>query len=227
MERWAPEALESFQALSRTGAVEFLCETSCHSMASQADTGEFLQQARLQRDRVEELFGQKPTTFRNTELVFDNGIAKEIEDLGFRTLLGEGADKLLGSRSARQVYRPKGCDHLKLLLRDYLFSDDIAFRFSNPEWPEHPLMADRFASWLHKGPVEDEFIGLFMDYETFGEHQWVDTGILEFMRHVPEYILEDERFSFENARPRPPRRANRSTRSTPPGPSPGPTPSVT
>ncbi len=197
LEDWAPEALESFVRLAETGCAEFICETAYHSLASETDTREFEEQIVAQRDRLESLFGARATSFRNTELVFDDDIARRIEDLGFDVLLGEGADRLLGQRSARRVYRPAGCRRLKLLLRDYLFSDDIAFRFSNREWPQYPLMADTFASWLHKATEEDVFIGLFMDYETFGEHQGEETGVLEFMRHVPGYVLEDPRFRFQ------------------------------
>jgi len=202
LERWAPEALESFVTLSRTGAVEFLCETGYHSLASVADPSlggqdEFAAQVEEQKTRLKELFGVVPRSFRNTELILDNRIAKKVEELGFACLLGEGVDRLLEWRSPRRVYRVKGCKRLKLLLRDYLFSDDIAFRFSNREWPEYPLMADRYAEWLHRAAPEDQFIGLFMDYETFGEHQSKDTGVLDFMRHLPRFVLADERFSFQ------------------------------
>ena len=197
LEEWAPDALDTFVDLARTGNVEFICETAFHSLASQGDPEEFERQVADQRDRLEDLFGRLPTTFRNTELVFDNGIARRVEDMGFDALLGEGADRLLGDRSPRRVYRPEGCRRLKLLLRDYEFSDDIAFRFSNREWDQYPLMADTFAGWLHKAQPEDEFIGLFMDYETFGEHQAEGTGILDFMKHVPAFVLEDPRFSFQ------------------------------
>ncbi len=200
LEEWAPEALESFVRLSRTGAVEFVCETAYHSLAALASPSEFEEQVLDQRDRLEDLFSERPTTFRNTELIFDNEIAKRVEDLGFGVLLGEGADRLLEWRSPRRVYRPEGCSRLRLLLRDYLFSDDIAFRFSNRQWPGYPLMADTFASWLHRAKAEDVFIGLFMDFETFGEHQNKDTGILEFMRHLPAYVLADPRLSFQTPR---------------------------
>lgn len=200
LERWAPKALDSFAALARTGAVEFVCETGYHSLAAvgkpEGDMQEFAAQVEEQRKRLKELFGLAPTTFRNTELILDNRIAKTVEELGFDCLLGEGVDRLLEWRSPRRVYRPKGCARLKLLLRDYLFSDDIAFRFSNRQWPEYPLRAERYAEWLHRADPEDAFIGLFMDYETFGEHQNKDTGILEFMRHLPRFVLADERFSF-------------------------------
>ena len=197
MEDWAPDALQSFVRLAESGSVEFLCETAYHSLASQGDFDEWREQVCLQRTRIEELFGTRPVTFRNTELIFDDKIARHVEELGFDVLIGEGWDELLGERSPRQVYRPRGCERLSLLLRDYLFSDDIAFRFSNPEWPQYPLMADTFAEWLHKAAPEDDFIGLFMDYETFGEHQNADTGIIEFMRALPEYMLADPRFDFQ------------------------------
>ncbi len=196
LEEWAPEALDSFVALSRTGCVEFLCETAFHSLAALGDREEFRAQVRAQRERVEALFGARPVTFRDTELIFDDDIAKEVEDLGFDVLLGEGADHLLAGRSPRRVYRPRGRSRLRLLLRDYSFSDDIAFRFSNKTWDQYPLMADRFAGWLHKAAPEDALVGLFMDYETFGEHQGTATGIFEFMRALPGYVLADERFDF-------------------------------
>jgi alpha-amylase len=196
LEAWSPEALDSFVALAETGCVELICETACHSLAFQADAGEFEDQILSHRARLEALFGSRPTTFRNTELIFDDSIAQRVEGLGFDALLGEGADQLLNGKSPRRVYRAGGCERLKLLLRDYLFSDDIAFRFSNPEWPQFPLMANTFAEWLHRADPADEFIGLYMDYETFGEHQGPGTGILEFMEHVPGYILEDSRFDF-------------------------------
>jgi alpha-amylase len=197
LERWAPKALDSFVALSRTGAVEFVCETAYHSLASVGDADEFVAQVEEQRERLKELFGIAPTAFRNTELILSNAIARQVEDMGFVCQLGEGVDRLLEWRSPRRVYRSEGCDRLKLLLRDYQFSDDIAFRFSNREWPEYPLMAERYAKWLQRATPDDAFVGLFMDYETFGEHQNADTGVLEFMRHLPKHVLDNERFSFQ------------------------------
>ena len=196
LEAWAPEALESFVRLSETGSVEFVCETAYHSLAYRDAPEEFEEQVLSHRSRLEALFGRMPTTFRNTELILDRRVARHIEDLGFEAILGEGADRLLDGRSPRRVYRPHGCVSARLLLRDYLFSDDIAFRFSNREWPQYPLMADTFAEWLGRATPEDEFIGLFMDYETFGEHQNESTGILDFMTHLPEFVLENETLSF-------------------------------
>lgn len=192
---WVPMALDSFVALADTGNVEFLCETSQHGLAAVVDRDEFTAQIELQRTTVTDLFGA-PTSFRNTELILDNAICKQVEDLGFECMLGEGADRLLGWRSPQVPWRPKGCKTLKLLLRSYSLSDDIAFRFSNRKWPAWPLFADTYAGWLHDVPPPAQFLGLFMDYETFGEHQAAGTGILEFMRHLPEQVLQDPGFRF-------------------------------
>jgi alpha-amylase len=201
LEDWSPETLDSFRELVDTGNVEVLCETSHHSLASLVDLEEFARQIEEHRERVEHLFGTHPTTFRNTECVISNPIAHEVERLGFDALIGEGADGLLEGRSPGHVYAVKGCRRLRLLLRNYLFSDDIAFRFSNREWESWPLLADTFAGWLgNLDPVEHEFVGLFMDYETFGEHQAADTGVLDFLEHVPRYLLENPRFRFATPR---------------------------
>jgi alpha-amylase len=197
MERWSPETLASFQRLARTGCVEFLGETSHHSLAALGDKDEFAAQVNDQAARVEALFGTRPRVFRNTELILSNDIARMAENLGFIGILGEGADHLLGWRSPHRVYRPEGTQRIKLMLRSYKLSDDIAFRFSNRGWSEWPLVAERFASWVHALPEEDRFVGLFMDYETFGEHQWRDTGIFDFMEALPGEVLKHPRFSFE------------------------------
>ncbi len=195
MQQWAPQALQSFVTLAETGNVEFLCETSHHSLAFDGDVDEFCAQVTQQRDRVERLFGKAPRTFRNTELVIDEKVAKTIEDLGFDTLMGEGADGLLKGKSPCFLYRPRGCSRLNLMLRHYPLSDDIGFRFSNRKWPGYPLFADNFAGWLHEQALSREagrdvqFIGLYIDYETFGEHQWAETGIIDFMRHLPSHVL--------------------------------------
>ena len=195
-ETWVPEVLTSFRALAATGCVEFLCETSMHSLAALFDADEFREQVAEQKARVERHFGRAPTTFRNTELVIDERVAALVEELGFDVLLGEGAEVLLGTRSPHLVWRPGGCKRLKLLLRDYELSDDIAFRFSNRTWNEWPLPAERFARWVHELPAGEDFVGLFMDYETFGEHQWADTGIFKFMERLPDELLADPRVRF-------------------------------
>lgn len=193
---WSPETLDSFVALADAGAAEFLCETACHSVSALGHPDEFEAQVVEQRAVIEDLFGARPTTFRNTELILRNDIAQKVEELGFDLMLGEGADRLLDWRKPFWLYRPKDCKRLKLMLRCYPLSDDIGFRFSNRKWDEYPLTADKFAKWIHALPVETPLVGLFMDYETFGEHQWADTGILDFMKHLPAEVLKQERFAF-------------------------------
>ncbi len=188
-ERWTPEVIDSFRALVDTGSVELICETSHHSHAAFGDPEEFAAQVETQRATLGRLFGVAPTTFRNTELVIDSAVARQVADLGFKVLLGEGADGLLAGRSPHLVWRPSGAPELSLLVRDYRLSDDIAFRFSNPDWSGHPLFADTYARWLAELPSTTPFVGLFMDYETFGEHQWAETGILEFLRALPGEVL--------------------------------------
>ncbi len=196
LEAWAPEALDTFVRLAESGAVEFLAETSHHSLASLGSEEEFRAQATAQRARIEQLFGQRPRVFRNTELIVSNAIGTMVEELGFDAILGEGAESILDGRTPHNVYGLQGCEHLAMLLRDYRFSDDIAFRFSNRDWPHYPLMADTFASWLGQVPEDDSFVGLFMDYETFGEHQGPETGLFDFMRWLPRYVLEGSAASF-------------------------------
>jgi alpha-amylase len=196
MERWAPKALASFRALVATGCVDLVSETSHHSLAFLADQAEFRAQVASHTDRLESVFGRRPTTFRNTELLFDNDVAKTAEELGFTAMLAEGADHVLGLRSAHRLYRPPGCRKIKVLLRDYRFSDDIAFRFTNRSWPEWPLTPDKFAGWLADAPEESSQIGIFMDYETAGEHQWRETGIFEFMENLPDAVAKSPRLAF-------------------------------
>jgi len=197
LEDWCPEAIESFRRLVDTGAVEMLAETSQHSLASLVDREEFVRQVETHAGNIERLFGVRPVTFRNTELILSEEILRHVEELGFEVALGEGADPLLGWRTPHVVYRPAGGNRrLALLLRAYSFSDDIAFRFSNKEWEGYPLFADTFAASLGRVPEAARFIGLFMDYETFGEHQWEETGIFAFMRALPEFVLANPRLDF-------------------------------
>jgi len=197
MEKYRPDVLESFQRLADTGVVEFLSETYYHSLAFIFSPREFKEQVTLHKKKIRGLFGQSPTTFRNTELIYNNELAKLIEEMGYKAILTEGADKILGWRSPNFVYRPAGCSKIKLLLKNYRLSDDIAFRFSNPRWSEYPLMADKFAHWLHQINAHGEVINLFMDYETFGEHQWQETGIFEFLRALPREITRHSDFRFQ------------------------------
>jgi alpha-amylase len=195
--RWAPDALESFQRLAATGAVELLGETSHHSLAGVAHAGEFAEQVELHAAKIEGLFGRRPRVFRNTELVFHDALAVPIAALGFRGVLAEGADRVLGWRSPNFVYATRPEPSLRLLLKNYRLSDDVAFRFGDRGWSEHPLSAKKFAGWIHAVNGCGTLVNLFMDYETFGEHQWAETGIFEFMRELPHAILEhaDGRFA--------------------------------
>ena len=190
LERYAPEVLESFQALVKTGKVEVLEETYHHSLAFLYSKGEFREQVAKHRAMIQRLFGVSPTVFRNTELIYNNAIAKEVESMGYKGIIAEGADHIMGWRSPNFVYRPKGASSIKLLLKNYKLSDDIAFRFSEKSWKEWPLKADKFANWVSAVNGNGNIINLFMDYETFGEHQWKDTGIFDFMRSLPHEVLQ-------------------------------------
>jgi alpha-amylase len=189
-QHYAPEVLSTFDALAETGCVEFLAETYYHSLSFLYSHDEFKEQINKHVDTIEYFFGQRPRVFRNTELIYNNDLAGLIESMDcFDAIITEGADHILGHRSPNFVYQPKGCDQLKLLLKNYALSDDIAFRFSNRHWPQWPLTAEKFAQWVHNVNGNGHVVNLFMDYETFGEHQWEDTGIFDFIRHLPEEIL--------------------------------------
>jgi alpha-amylase len=186
LERWAPEALAGFRAAVDTGGVEILGETSHHSLSALADADEFRLQVARHAALVERHFGCRPTVFRNTELIHDDAIAPLVQRLGYRAMLVEGADRVLGWRSANYVYDAASAPGLKLLPRNYRLSDDVGFRFSNREWDGWPLTADKYASWIAASGGTS--VHLFMDYETLGEHQWADTGIFDFLRYLPEEL---------------------------------------
>jgi len=191
LKEYAPKVLDSFHALADTGCVEFLCETYHHSLSYLYSPREFAEQVQAHRQLMYDLFGQTPRVFRNTELIYNNSIAQAVERIGgFDAILAEGADHILGYRSPNYVYRPPNCSKLKLLLKNYRLSDDIAFRFSNRGWSEWPLGADKFAQWINAVNGNGYVVNLFIDYETFGEHQWEDTGIFEFLRHLPVEVLK-------------------------------------
>lgn len=196
LERWAPRALEGFQALVGTGAVEVLGETSHHSLAFLGDPAEFRAQVQTHAARIERLFGRRPTTFRNTELVISEPVARVAEACGYDAMLGEGADHLLGFREGTRVFRPRGCERLSLLLRYYRLSDDIAFRFADRGWSDWPLTPEKFAVRLDGVPGDDACVGLFMDYETAGEHQDASTGILDFLERLPAAVAARSRWRF-------------------------------
>lgn len=189
-QQYMPAVLDSFQRLAATGCVEFLSETYYHSLSFLYSRDEFAEQIDAHRRMIRELFGQNPRVFRNTELVYNNDLAETIEQIeGFDAILSEGADHILGYRSPNFVYRPPNSSSLKLLLKNYRLSDDIAFRFSNRNWSEWPLKADKFSNWISSVNGNGYVVNLFIDYETLGEHQWEDTGVFEFIRHLPREIL--------------------------------------
>jgi alpha-amylase len=196
MQRYSPESFESFVALAETGSVEFLSETYYHSLASIYDQGEFQEQIKLHRGLVQKHFKQTPKVFRNTELIYDDGIGRMVADMGYKALIAEGVDDVLTWRSPNFVYRVPGRE-MSLLLKNYRLSDDIAFRFSNRGWECYPLTADKFAGWVHSVSGNGETVNLFMDYETFGEHQWASTGIFDFLDYLPQAILRHPDWNFK------------------------------
>ena len=191
---YAPEVLESFKKLAETGCVEFLGETYSHSLASLASAEEFKNEVKLHTKMLKDELGVKPTAFRNTELIYSDDIAKMVEDMDFKTMLAEGAKHILGWKSPNFVYTDANDNKLRLLLRNYKLSDDIAFRFSNEGWPEWPLTADKFAGWV--AAETGDVVNLFMDYETFGEHQKASTGIFDFFKALPAAMLATGEVEF-------------------------------
>src|SRR3989338_3426085 len=194
--KYAPGVLESFRALVNTGRVEILSETYYHSLSFLYSKEEFRQQIAMHRLMVQELFGYTPTAFRNTELIYNNELAKIVEGMGYKAILAEGADHILGLRSPHYLYMPTACNSIALLLKSYKLSDDIAFRFSNKGWADYPLDAQKYAQWINAINGNGYVVNLFMDYETFGEHQWQDTGIFSFLGALPGELLKHPHNSF-------------------------------
>ncbi|MBI2587339.1 polysaccharide deacetylase family protein [Candidatus Amesbacteria bacterium] len=182
LETHLPEVLNSFRQLVKTKRVEILSETYYHSLSFLYSPAEFRSQIRLHDQKIKKLFGVIPKVFRNTELIYNDDLAREVEKMGYQAILAEGADHILGWRSPNYLYSPPN-SKIKLLLKNYRLSDDIAFRFSEKSWAQYPLTAPKFASWVNASA--GDVINLFMDYETFGEHQWADTGIFDFLAALP------------------------------------------
>jgi len=194
-EEYDPDLLETFKQLASTGRVEFLDETYYHSLASlYDDKEEFNQQVALHKDKLRDLFGVTPTFFENTELIYDDEIASHVASMGYKGIFAEGADRVLEWHSPNYLYVSHGEPRIKVLFRNYRLSDDVAFRFSAKWWTEWPLTAEKYASWLSSLP--GQYVGLFMDYETFGEHQWPETGIHDFLRALPGEVLKHNNLSF-------------------------------
>ena len=195
-DRYAPEVIESFRKLAQTGCVEFLSETYYHSLASLASPIEFKNQVLKHREAIEHYFGVTPKAFRNTELIYSDAIGEMVYDMGFKTMLTEGAKHVLGWKSPNFVYSCAEAKNLKVLLKNSSLSDDIAFRFSDRGWSEWPLTGEKYLSWIKTAAQNDEIVNLFMDYETFGEHQKAASGIFDFMKFFPEVVLNDGEFEF-------------------------------
>ncbi|MBM3272427.1 alpha-amylase [Candidatus Kaiserbacteria bacterium] len=194
LERYAPEALDLFKQVVDTGQAEVLAETYYHSLAFFYSPAEFERQVAKHRDAVRRIFGVWPRVFRNTELSYRNDLAAWADRAGYLGIVAEGWDPVLGWRSPNYVYRPVGTERIKLLLKNYRLSDDVAFRFSSREWGEWPLTAEKFNQWL--GEAEGDTVNLFMDYETFGEHQWEETGIFHFLEQLPKEVAKNPGIRF-------------------------------
>lgn len=196
-EKYRPDVLDSFIELSKTGCVEYLSETYNHSLSFLYSKEEFKNSVTKHRLKIEEHFNQTPKVFRNTELIFNNELAQVIEKMGFKGILCEGVDRILDKRSPNFLYQSPGTNSIKNLLKNYKLSDDIAFRFSDKNWSEYPLNAEKYSNYIHQLAGNGEVINLFMDYETFGEHQWADSGIFDFLNYLPENILKHPDFDFK------------------------------
>ena len=195
-EKYTPEVIKSFQKLAETGQVEFLAETYAHSLASLRSRKEFHRQVDQHREKIKALFNYEPKVFRNTELIYSDEIGSMVADMGYKTMLTEGAKHVLGWKSPNYLYANSINPKLRVLLKNYRLSDDIAFRFSDQSWEGWPLTAEKYVSWLNKVDDKDEVVNLFMDYETFGEHQWKETGIFDFMKALPQAVFDKSTFVF-------------------------------
>jgi alpha-amylase len=193
---YAPEVLDSFRELAETGMVEFLAETDSHSLASLKDRTQFEEQVNIHREIIKTYLVVETTSFRNTELIYSDHIGSWVAEMGFKSMLTEGAKHVLGWKSPNYLYCNSINPRLKVLLRNFVLSDDIAFRFSNKNWSAWPLTADKYASWISKLAPKSELINIFLDYETFGEHNWKETGIFDFLKHLPATILKKTPFKF-------------------------------
>ena len=199
-EAWGPDVIDAFRALVATGRCEIVAETYHHSLAFFYSRSEFERQVKLHQDKIRELFSVETSVFRNTELSYDNNLAKWADEYGFKGILAEGWDPILGWRSPNYVYKPVGTKNIKLLMKNYRLSDDIAFRFGNKAWEGYPLTADKYDNWLNTslGP-DGNTVNLFMDFETYGENVWEDTGIFEFFADFVTSWLKNPANTFYTA----------------------------
>jgi alpha-amylase len=190
--QWCPQLLDLLKELVKTGCVELLSQTYFHSLSSiyYDNLEEFKEQVRQHVSLVGDLAGARPRVFENTELIYNNLIARAVSELGFSGIVTEGSPKILEGRSPHQVYHAKDLPALKVLLRDYSLSDDIAFRFSARWWEHYPLTADKYAQWVAR--IAEPLVLIFIDYETFGEHHWPESGIHDFLRALPDEMLKHD-----------------------------------
>ncbi len=193
---YAPEVLDSFRKLAKTGSVDFLAETYSHSLVSLKDENEFRKQVELHTDKIKGYFGITPAVFRNTELIYSDEIGARVAKMGFKGMITEGAKHVLGWKSPNYLYYNTINPKLKVFLKNFKLSDDIAFRFSNQGWDEYPLTASKYVDWLSQIDKKDETINLFMDYETFGEHQPSETGIFKFLKDFPRQVYRKSKMTF-------------------------------
>lgn len=197
LEMWRPDVLESFKRLVATGRVEIVAETYYHSLAFFYSRAEFVKQVAKHADKIHDVFGVTPTAFRNTELSYNNDLAYWADEAGYKAVITEGWDPVLGWRSPNFVYRPSYTENIKLLMKNYKLSDDLAFRFSDKNWNEWPLTTEKYCHWLSESDSGGDIVNLFMDYETFGEHQWAETGVFDFLRAFPNEWLKNENHGFK------------------------------
>ena len=193
---YAPDVLDSFRELAKTGSVDFLAETYSHSLVSLKDEREFRMQVDFHKEKIEKFFGVTPSVFRNTELVYSDEIGAMVADMGFKGMITEGAKHVLGWKSPNYVYYNAINPKLKVLLKNFKLSDDIAFRFSNKGWDQYPLTASKYVEWIKQLDSKEETINLFMDYETFGEHQPAETGIFNFLKEFPKQVFKKSKMIF-------------------------------
>ncbi len=193
---YAPEVIESFKKLSDTGCVEFLSETWSHSLAALKDAEEFKEQVRQHDERIFQLFGQKPRVFRNTEMIYSDEIGEQIVKMGYTAVLTEGAKHVLGWKSPNFMYVNAANPRLKVLMRNFKLSDDIAFRFSDKNWSEFPLTAQKYIHWLEELDANEEVLNLFFGYELFGQEQQRECGVFSFLEDLIERIVKSEKLKF-------------------------------
>ncbi|HDR53722.1 MAG TPA: alpha-amylase [archaeon] len=194
-EMFEPKVIQAIKDLNDTGKLEIIAETYYHSLAFFVSESEFHDQIKLHTKKVNMLFGATPKIFRNTESLYSNSIAQSVEKLGFKGIVTEGSEKFLGWRSPGYPYLA-GPTNMHLFLRNYKLSDDVAFRFSARSWEEYPLTADKYAHWLSS--VYDPFVMIYIDFETFGEHQWPETGIFDFLKHLPLFVSRHSNLKWVN-----------------------------